>query len=68
MQVRGLVPMHCPKWEAAAYTLTVARHVIATQSLFADVTLVPVDASTPDHLPATMAQMVLGCGVLPLAG
>lgn len=68
LQARGLVPMLYDKWEGANSAVAAARHVVATVSLPEDLTLVRVDASTPDGHMASLAEMALGCGVLPLCG
>ena len=68
MRARGLVPMQYDKWEGTGSAVAAARHAIATTSLPEDLTLVRLEASTPDQLMASMAQMALDCGVLPLCG
>ncbi|MFN3845348.1 MAG: hypothetical protein ACK4RZ_05940 [Paracoccaceae bacterium] len=68
MRARGLEPMQYDKWEGAGSAIVAARHVIATTALPEDLTLVRLEASTPDQVMASMAQMALDCGVLPLCG
>lgn len=68
MQARGLVPMQYDKWEGTGSAVAAARHVAATTPLPEDLTMIRLDESTPDHLMASMAQMALGCGVLPPCG
>lgn len=68
MQARGLVPMRYDKWEGTGSAIVAAQDVISTTSLPEDLTLVRLEASTPDQLMASMAQMALDCGVLPLCG
>lgn len=68
MQARGLVPMRYDKWEGTGSAIVAAQDVISTTSLPEDLTLVRLEASTPDQLMVSMAQMALDCGVLPLCG
>jgi hypothetical protein len=68
LQARGLVPMQYDKWEGVGSPVAAARHALATTSLPEDLTLVRLEASTPDQLMASMAKMALDCGVLPLCG
>lgn len=65
---RGLATLQYDKWEATGSVVATARQVVATISLPKDLTLVRVEASTPDHVMASMAQMALDCGVLPPCG
>lgn len=65
---RGLVPMHYDKWEGARSAIAAARQVVATLSLPEDLTMQRLDASSADGLMASMAEMALGCGVLPPCG
>jgi hypothetical protein len=68
LEAHGLVPMHYAKWEGTNSTLAAARKVIETVALPEDLTLVRMDASTPDQQLASLAEMALDCGVLPLCG
>lgn len=65
---RSLVPMHYDKWQGSHAAITAARQVVATLSLPEDVTMLRLDASTADGQLASLAEMALGCGVLPLCG
>ena len=68
LAARGLVPMHYDKWEGSGSAIAAARHVVATHSLPEDLTMLRLDASSPDGHLASLAEMALGCGVLPLCG
>ncbi|SDY90363.1 hypothetical protein SAMN05444004_10446 [Jannaschia faecimaris] len=68
LQSRGLVPMHYDKWQGARSAIEAARLVVATLSLPEDVKMLRLDASTPGHIMASLAEMALGCGVLPPCG
>ncbi|MFY9239975.1 MAG: N-acetyltransferase [Roseovarius sp.] len=68
LQARGLVPMQYDRWEGAHSAISAAREAVATLPLPGDLRLVRLDASTPDADLASLAQMALGCGVLPLCG
>jgi hypothetical protein len=68
LQARGLVPLQYDKWEGTDCAVAAARQAIAATPLPEDLTLVRLEASTPDQLMASMAQMALDCGVLPLCG
>lgn len=65
---RGLVPMLYDKWEGTRSAIAAARQVVATLSLPEDLTMLRLDASTADGHLASMAEMALGCGVLPPCG
>ena len=65
---RGLVPMLYDKWEGARSAIAAARQVVATVSLPEDVRMLRLDASTADGHLASLAEMALGCGVLPPCG
>lgn len=65
---RGLVPMHYDKWEGSGSAIAAARHVVATLSLPEDLTMLRLDASSADGQLASLAEMALGCGVLPPCG
>ena len=68
MSARGLVPMHYDKWQGARSAVVAARQVVTTLSLPEDVTMLRLDASTAKGLMASLAEMALGCGVLPPCG
>ena len=68
MFARSLVPMHYDKWEGSRSAIAAARQVVATRSLPEDLTMLRLDASTADGQLASLAEMALGCGVLPLCG
>lgn len=68
MVARGLVPMLYDKWEGSGSAIAAARQVVATVSLPDDVTMLRLDASTADGQLASLAEMALGCGVLPPCG
>jgi hypothetical protein len=68
MLARGLVPMVYDRWEGSGLAITAARRVVATCSLPDDVTMQRLDASTADGQMASLAEMALGCGVLPPCG
>ena len=68
MVARGLVPMQYDKWEGSRSAIAAARQVVATHSLPEDLTMLRLDASTPDGHLASLAEMALGCGVLPPCG
>jgi hypothetical protein len=65
---RGLVPMHYAKWQGAHSAIAAARQVVATLSLPEDLTMLRLDAATPEGQLASLAGMALGCGVLPPCG
>lgn len=65
---RGLVPTLYDKWEGSGAAITAARQIVATLSLPGDLTMLRLDASTPDGQMASLAEMALGCGVLPPCG
>jgi hypothetical protein len=65
---RGLVPGHYDKWEGSRSAVAAARQIVATLSLPEDVTMLRLDASTANGHLASMAEMALGCGVLPPCG
>ena len=65
---RGLVPTLYDKWEGSGSAIAAARQIIATLSLPEDLTMLRLDASTADGLMASLAEMALGCGVLPPCG
>ena len=65
---RGLVPMVYDRWEGSGLAIAAARRVVATYSLPDDVTMQRLDASTTDGHLASLAEMALGCGVLPPCG
>ena len=65
---RGLVPMLYDKWEGSRSAIAAARQVVATLSLPEDVTMLRLDASSADGQLASLAEMALGCGVLPPCG
>ena len=68
MVARGLVPMQYDKWEGSRSAIAAARQVVATLSLPEDLTMLRLDASTADGHLASLAEMALGCGVLPPCG
>jgi RimJ/RimL family protein N-acetyltransferase len=65
---RGLVPMVYDRWQGSGLAIAAARQVVATYSLPDDVTIQRLDASTADGHLASLAEMALGCGVLPPCG
>ncbi len=65
---RGLVPMLYDKWEGTRSAIAAARQVVATLALPEDLTMLRLDASTPDGHLVSLAEMALGCGVLPPCG
>lgn len=65
---RGLVPMHYDKWQGSRSAIAAARQVVATLSLPEDLTMLRLDASSADGQLASLAEMALGCGVLPPCG
>jgi hypothetical protein len=68
MQARGFVPMQYNKWQGARTAIVAARQVVTTLSLPEDLTMSRLDASTAIGQMASLAEMALGCGVLPLCG
>ncbi len=68
MLARGLVPMAYDKWQGSRTAIAAARQVVATCSLPEDVTMQRLDASSTDGQLASLAEMALGCGVLPPCG
>ncbi len=68
MLARGLVPMAYDKWQGSVSAIAAARQVVATCSLPEDVTMQRLDASSADGQLASLAEMALGCGVLPPCG
>lgn len=65
---RGLVPMIYDKWEGSRSAIVAARQVVAALSLPDDLTMLRLDASSTDGQLASLAEMALGCGVLPPCG
>lgn len=65
---RGLVPMLYDKWEGSRSAIAAARQVAATHFLPEDLSMQRLDGSTADGLLASLAEMALGCGVLPPCG
>ncbi len=65
---RGLVPALWDKWEGSRPAIAAARRVVETLSLPEDVTMLSLEPSTPEGLVASLADMALGCGVLPPCG
>lgn len=68
LAARGLVPLHYAKWEGTASPVVAARIAVENMSLPGDLSVVKVDASTPDDMIVSLATMALSCGVLPLNG
>jgi hypothetical protein len=68
MVAQGLVPMLYDKWEGSRSAVAAARQVVATVSLPEDLTMLRLDASSADGQLASLAEMALGCGVLPPCG
>lgn len=68
LERRGLIPMHYAKWEGGTESLAATRAVIDAFPLPQDLRLTRLEASTPGHHLASMAEMALRCGVLPLCG
>lgn len=65
---RGLVPMVYDRWDGSDLAIAAARRVVATYSLPDDVTMQRLDASSAEGHLASLAEMALGCGVLPPCG
>ncbi|MBL9073512.1 N-acetyltransferase [Tabrizicola sp.] len=65
---RGLVPMVYDRWDGSDLAIAAARRVVATCSLPDDVTMQRLDASSAEGHLASLAEMALGCGVLPPCG
>lgn len=68
LQARGLSPLHYAKWEGGSDALSKAVTIVETLQIPDDLTLSVMDASTPDSHVAALAEMALGCGVLPICG
>lgn len=68
LEARGLVPMHYTKWEGTSSALSAARNAAKTIPLPDDITLMRLDATTPEALVASFAALALSCGVLPPTG
>ncbi|AZQ67166.1 N-acetyltransferase [Silicimonas algicola] len=68
LSARGFVPVHYDKWEGNRSAIAAARRVVETVSLPEDLTMLRLDASTSDGHLTSLADMALGCGVLPLCG
>ena len=68
LSARGLMPMHYDKWQGSGSAIAAARQVVATLFLPEDVTMLRLDASTAEGQLASLAEMALGCGVLPPCG
>lgn len=68
LAARGFAPMHYDKWEGTSSAVAAAREIVATHSLPEDLTMLRLDASSPEGHLASMAEMALGCGVLPPCG
>lgn len=65
---RGLVPMVYDRWDGSDLAIAAARRVVATYSLPDDVIMQRLDASSAEGHLASLAEMALGCGVLPPCG
>jgi hypothetical protein len=68
LEARGLIPMHYARWEGDGLPLERAKEVLQSSPLPDDLQLVRLDADTPGETLASLAEMSLTCGVLPLAG
>lgn len=68
LAARGLAPMHYDKWEGKGSAVAAARQIVASLSLPGDLTMLRLDAASPEGHLASMAEMALGCGVLPPCG
>lgn len=68
LSARGLVPMLYDRWEGAGSAIEAARHIVTTLSLPEDLIMQRLDAATSGGQMASMAEMALGCGVLPPSG
>ncbi|WP_425039798.1 N-acetyltransferase [Primorskyibacter sp. S187A] len=68
LETRGLTPLVYRKWEGTSHAVAMARTIVGKTPLPGDLSLLRVDASTPDKTLASLAQMALTCGVLPSCG
>lgn len=68
LEQRGLAVTHYAKWEGGDDSLSVARDIVGTRQLPEDLVLTRFNASTPAARVASLAEMSLGCGVLPICG
>ena len=68
LEARGLTPMHYVKWEGADTALKAARQVVEAFKLPENLRMIQLDAATPAPYLASLAEMALECGVLPLCG
>lgn len=65
---RGLNPMHYDKWEGVKTALAAVQKVVEAFSIPNDLTMVPIDETTPRQLLISLAELSLDCGVLPPCG
>jgi hypothetical protein len=68
LKARGLVPLQYARWEGNGTPLTRAKETVQLHSLPDDLELVRLDINSPTELLASLADMSLTCGVLPLVG
>ena len=64
----GLSPVQYAKWVGENTALTAARQLVRTVALPQDVTLITLDEHTRPETIGSLADMALGCGVLPSCG
>lgn len=68
LDTRGLAAMHYLRWEGSNTALVAAGAILAEHTLPTDLRLVRLDANTPADVMTSLAEMCLGCGVLPASG
>jgi hypothetical protein len=60
--------MYYNKWEGADTAPAAARGIVVTHALPEDLTLTRLGGNTPGHQVASLAELALTCGVLPVCG
>ena len=68
LTARNLVPIAYSRWDGGSASLAAAKAIVRDLPLPAGLTMTRIDADTPSMVLASLADMALGCGVLPLAG
>lgn len=68
LEARGLSVTHYDCLEGADSALAAADATLATRALPDDIRVHEIDADAPEDWPELLAEVSLGCGILPIAG
>ncbi|WP_439122417.1 N-acetyltransferase [Marivita sp.] len=68
LAAQDLVPVQYDKWQGSGSAIRAAQRIVSTHTLPDDLTMRQLDRSTPHGYLDSLAEMALGCGVLPLCG